>query len=252
MTGLGLAAASPPSWRAMLPVVSWWPERCAASARSGSGSLSCEVSAMPEGSWRRRRPGRSGREHSRGALALVRQHSRRRNERDQGVRPTDGRAVRLRRPHIQRSRRLARSGASVIKAFNHIPFTRMLSPVPDGEQHALLVSGDNIAAKAGLRSVLEANNFAVIDQEVAHLIWWRHCSRLDTASNATGNIYVYGSDQARDAERQVAATLPSSLGALDGSLTAGPLNDTLVRVAYRNFQKVMCIEVGASADHQKC
>jgi predicted dinucleotide-binding enzyme len=51
----------------------------------------------------------------------------------------------------------------VIKAFNHISFTRLLSPVPDGEQHALFVSGDDTAAKAGLRSVLEANNFAVID-----------------------------------------------------------------------------------------
>jgi hypothetical protein len=49
MTGLELAAASLPSWRAMLPVVSWRPERCAASARSGSANLSCEVSAMPEG-----------------------------------------------------------------------------------------------------------------------------------------------------------------------------------------------------------
>jgi predicted dinucleotide-binding enzyme len=54
-------------------------------------------------------------------------------------------------------------GASVIKAFNHISFARLLSPVPDGEQHALFVSGDDTAAKAGLRSVLEANNFAVID-----------------------------------------------------------------------------------------
>jgi 8-hydroxy-5-deazaflavin:NADPH oxidoreductase len=54
-------------------------------------------------------------------------------------------------------------GASVIKAFNHTSFTRLLSPVPDGEQHALFVCGDDTAAKAGLRSVLEANNFAVID-----------------------------------------------------------------------------------------
>jgi predicted dinucleotide-binding enzyme len=54
-------------------------------------------------------------------------------------------------------------GARVIKAFNHIPFTRLLSPVSEGELHALFVSGDDIAAKAGLRSVLEANNFAVID-----------------------------------------------------------------------------------------
>ena len=54
-------------------------------------------------------------------------------------------------------------GANVIKAFNHIPFTRLLSPVSDGEQHALFVSGDDTAAKADLRSVLKANNFAVID-----------------------------------------------------------------------------------------
>jgi predicted dinucleotide-binding enzyme len=54
-------------------------------------------------------------------------------------------------------------GAKVIKAFNHIPFTRLLLPVPDGEQHALFVSGDDAAAKADLRSVLESNNFAVID-----------------------------------------------------------------------------------------
>jgi predicted dinucleotide-binding enzyme len=54
-------------------------------------------------------------------------------------------------------------GTSVIKAFNHIPFARLLSPVPDGEQHALFISGDDTAAKASLRSVLEANNFAVID-----------------------------------------------------------------------------------------
>ena len=54
-------------------------------------------------------------------------------------------------------------GASVVKAFNHVPFTRLLSPPPGGEQHVLFVSGDDAAAKAGLRSVLEANNFAVID-----------------------------------------------------------------------------------------
>jgi predicted dinucleotide-binding enzyme len=54
-------------------------------------------------------------------------------------------------------------GASVVKAFNHIAFTRLLSPLHDGEQHVLFVSGDDAAAKAGLRSVLEANNFAVID-----------------------------------------------------------------------------------------
>ena len=54
-------------------------------------------------------------------------------------------------------------GASVVKAFNHVPFMRLLSPLPDDEQHVLFVSGDDAAAKAGLRSVLEANNFAVID-----------------------------------------------------------------------------------------
>ena len=54
-------------------------------------------------------------------------------------------------------------GASVVKAFNHVPFVQLLSPLPDGEQHILFVSGDDTAAKAGLRSVLDANNFAVID-----------------------------------------------------------------------------------------
>jgi len=54
-------------------------------------------------------------------------------------------------------------GASVVKAFNHVPFIRLLSPLPGGQQHVLFVSGDDAAAKAGLRSVLEADNFAVID-----------------------------------------------------------------------------------------
>jgi 8-hydroxy-5-deazaflavin:NADPH oxidoreductase len=54
-------------------------------------------------------------------------------------------------------------GASVVKAFNHVPFGQLLSPPPDGEQHVLFVSSDDAAAKADLRSVLEANNFAVID-----------------------------------------------------------------------------------------
>jgi 8-hydroxy-5-deazaflavin:NADPH oxidoreductase len=54
-------------------------------------------------------------------------------------------------------------GASVVKAFNHVPFKRLLSPPPDGEQHVLFLSGNDAAAKAGLRSVLEANNLAVID-----------------------------------------------------------------------------------------
>ena len=54
-------------------------------------------------------------------------------------------------------------GASVVKAFNHVPFMRLLSPLPDGEQHVLFVSGDGAAAKADLRSVLEAGNFAAID-----------------------------------------------------------------------------------------
>jgi 8-hydroxy-5-deazaflavin:NADPH oxidoreductase len=54
-------------------------------------------------------------------------------------------------------------GARVVRAFNHVPFLRLVSPLPGDEQHVLFVSGDDAAAKAGLRSVLEANNFAVID-----------------------------------------------------------------------------------------
>jgi predicted dinucleotide-binding enzyme len=54
-------------------------------------------------------------------------------------------------------------GANVVKAFNHVPFALLLSPVPDGEQHALFICGDAAAAKAELRSVLEANSFAVFD-----------------------------------------------------------------------------------------
>ena len=54
-------------------------------------------------------------------------------------------------------------GASVVKAFNHVPFIGLLSPLPGREQHVLFVSGNDAAAKAGRRSVLEANNFAVID-----------------------------------------------------------------------------------------
>jgi len=54
-------------------------------------------------------------------------------------------------------------GASVVKAFNHVPFMRLLSPLPDGERHVLFLSGDDAAAKTGLRSVLKADNFAVID-----------------------------------------------------------------------------------------
>ena len=54
-------------------------------------------------------------------------------------------------------------GARVVKALNHVPFAWLLSPPPGGERHVLFVSGDDAAAKAALRSVLEANNFAVID-----------------------------------------------------------------------------------------
>ena len=51
----------------------------------------------------------------------------------------------------------------MVKAFNHVPFVRLLSPLPGGEQHVPFASGDDAAAKASLRSALEANNFAVID-----------------------------------------------------------------------------------------
>ena len=45
-------------------------------------------------------------------------------------------------------------GASVVKAFNHVPFMRLLSPLPDGEQHVLFVSGDATAAKERMESEL--------------------------------------------------------------------------------------------------
>jgi hypothetical protein len=32
-------------------------------------------------------------------------------------------------------------GASVVKAFNHVPFMRLLTPLPDGERHVLFLSG---------------------------------------------------------------------------------------------------------------
>jgi hypothetical protein len=54
-------------------------------------------------------------------------------------------------------------GARVVKAFNHVPFMRLVSSPPNGEQHVLFLSGDDAAAKASLRPVLDANNFAVID-----------------------------------------------------------------------------------------
>ena len=54
-------------------------------------------------------------------------------------------------------------GANVVKAFNHVSFRRLLSHLPDGEPDVLFVSGDDAVAKADLRSVLEANNFANID-----------------------------------------------------------------------------------------
>jgi predicted dinucleotide-binding enzyme len=54
-------------------------------------------------------------------------------------------------------------GVRVVKAFNHIPFPQLLTPVPNGERHVLFLSGDDDDAKADLRAVLEANEFAVID-----------------------------------------------------------------------------------------
>jgi len=54
-------------------------------------------------------------------------------------------------------------GATVVKAFSHVPFARLTLPASKGEQHALFISGDSSSAKAALRSVLEANGFAVID-----------------------------------------------------------------------------------------
>jgi 8-hydroxy-5-deazaflavin:NADPH oxidoreductase len=88
-------------------------------------------------------------------------------------------------------------GAKVVKAFNHVSFTRLLSPLPDGERHVLFVSGDDAAAKAGLRSVLEANNFAVID--LGDLATG---SRLQQAGGPLGGLDLRRAVSARRAGRQ--------------------------------------------------
>jgi hypothetical protein len=82
-----------------------------------------------------------GRGHPYRAAALVASYARRRNELFASFAP----------------------GANVVKVFNHVPFALLLSPVPDGEQHALFICGDDAATKAELRSVLVANSFAVFD-----------------------------------------------------------------------------------------
>ncbi len=54
-------------------------------------------------------------------------------------------------------------GARVVKAFNHLPFAQMVSPVHPGERRAAFMSGDEDEAKADVAAVLAANGFAPID-----------------------------------------------------------------------------------------
>lgn len=54
-------------------------------------------------------------------------------------------------------------GARVVKAFNHLPFTQLVSPVHNGERRASFLSGDDPDSKADVAAVLAANGFAPID-----------------------------------------------------------------------------------------
>jgi predicted dinucleotide-binding enzyme len=51
----------------------------------------------------------------------------------------------------------------VVKAFNHLPFEQMMSPVAAGHRRVLFVSGDDADAKASVMSVIRANGFAAVD-----------------------------------------------------------------------------------------
>src|ERR1700743_462470 len=54
-------------------------------------------------------------------------------------------------------------GARVVKAFNHLPFGQLTSPVHGGERRASFLCGDDAGAKADVAAVLEGNGFAPID-----------------------------------------------------------------------------------------
>ena len=92
-----------------------------------------------------------------------RENPRRRDERVQGFQTRDGRAVRhFGDRTIQRSRRLACPGRQRGQGLQPRP-VHAAAALPSGEQPVLFVSGDDAAAKAGLRPEYEANNFAAID-----------------------------------------------------------------------------------------
>lgn len=50
-----------------------------------------------------------------------------------------------------------------MKAFNHLPFEQMVSPVAAGHRRVLFVCGDDADAKASVMSVIRANGFAAVD-----------------------------------------------------------------------------------------
>src|ERR1700722_9615964 len=87
----------------------------------------------------------------------------RRDQRHQGVRPA---RIELFDFGDVTSSELVASlapGARVVKAFNHLPFEQMMSPVAAGHRRVLFVSGDDADAKASVMSVIRANGFAAVD-----------------------------------------------------------------------------------------
>ena len=56
-----------------------------------------------------------------------------------------------------------------MKAFNHLPFEQMMSPVAAGHRRVLFVSGDDADAKASVMSVIRANGFAAVDLRILGL-----------------------------------------------------------------------------------
>ncbi|MDX6588107.1 MAG: hypothetical protein QOI31_2580 [Solirubrobacterales bacterium] len=60
---------------------------------------------------------------------------------------------------------------------------------------------------------------------------------------AINNLYVYGSQDAIEAEGAISATLPSSLGAISGDFKLAKVNDSDFRAAYQSFLSIMCREL---------
>lgn len=54
-------------------------------------------------------------------------------------------------------------GARVVKAFNHLDVSLLQSPETAGGKRVLFYSGDDAAAKAEVRALIEASGFAAID-----------------------------------------------------------------------------------------